>query len=44
MKTSIIPIERASENLINAMIAAGILYIGEDNQIHCVEENYAGTD
>lgn len=44
MKTSIIPIERASENLINYMIAAGILYIGEDNQIHCVEENYAGTD
>ena len=44
MKTHIIPIERASENLINYMIAAGILYIGDDNQIHCVDENYARND
>lgn len=37
MKTPIIPIERASESLINALINAGILEVTEDG-IKCKEK------
>lgn len=36
MKTEFI--ERASEATIKALIEAGILYIGDDDQLHVVEE------
>lgn len=38
MKTPIIPIERASEDIITALLDAGILVIGDDNEIHAVQE------
>lgn len=36
MKTPIIPIERASEDTINALITAGILIVTDDG-LKCVE-------
>lgn len=38
MKKQIISIERANESTIMALIKLGILYIGNDNQIHVVEK------
>lgn len=35
--TSIIPIERASEELIETLIKLGLLYIGNDNQLHAID-------
>ena len=37
MKTPIIPIERASENLIECLIKAGILIVTEDG-LKCAEK------
>ena len=37
MKNPIIEIQRASEQTVKALIDAGILYVGEDNQIHVTE-------
>lgn len=37
MNKQIIAIDRASEQTIEALIAAEILYIGEDNKLHVSE-------
>jgi hypothetical protein len=37
MKRQIINIERASEETINQLLKLGILYVGEDNQIHVAD-------
>ena len=41
-KTPIIPIERASESVINALIEAGILYVSED-ELKCIEPEQASA-
>lgn len=38
MKKEIIPIVRANEILIAGLLDAGILYVGEDNMLHAVED------
>lgn len=40
METPIIPIERASEETVNALIELGYLYV-DDNGIHAKENNPA---
>lgn len=37
-KREIIPIVRANEMLIARLLDAGILYVGEYNMLHAVEE------
>lgn len=37
-KKNIIPIVRANEMWIARMLDAGILYVGEDNMLHVVED------
>lgn len=37
MKNPIIKIQRASEETIKYLIEVGILYVGEDNQLHVKE-------
>ena len=32
-------IQRASENWIKGLIDAGIIYVGEDDQLHVIEAN-----
>lgn len=38
MSKEIIPIVRANEMLIARLLDAGILYVGEDNMLHAVED------
>ena len=42
LKKPIIPIERASESTINALIEAGILYVSE-NELKCIEPDQTDT-
>ncbi len=37
MKNPIIEIQRASESTIKYLLEVGILYVGDDNQIHVTE-------
>lgn len=39
MKKQIVPIKRASRELIESLIKIGVIYVGEDNQLHVVEKN-----
>ena len=31
-------IPRANENIVNALLESGVLYVGEDNQLHANEK------